>query len=108
MIIENCDPHSLDWSKMPSEKMSGEKGYTLSQTQNVGNLKICLVKYSDNYIADHWCEKGHIIHILKGELIIEYKNSTHIIKTGITHIVGDDINAHKAKSFIGATVLIVD
>jgi len=108
MVIENYNPLSIDWSKIPSEKISGEKGFTLSKTQSVGNIRIRLVEYSDNYIADHWCEKGHIIHILKGELIIEYKNSTHITKSGMTHIVGDSTNVHKARSFTGATVLIID
>ena len=25
----------------------------------------CLVEYSTGYIADHWCDKGHILFCLK-------------------------------------------
>ena len=51
-----------------------------------------MLEYSKKYAADHWCEKGHIVHMLFGELIIEYKDSP----------------AHKVRSDDGATALIID
>ena len=30
-----------------------------------------LVEYSKDYCADHWCQKGHIVHCLEGEFITE-------------------------------------
>jgi hypothetical protein len=108
MIIENYGPHSLDWNSYPSERTAGETGFMIVKTQTVGYIRIRLIEYSSGYIPDHWCDKGHIIHVISGELMIEYNNSIHILQSGMTHIIGDNTNAHKAKTFIGATVLIVD
>jgi hypothetical protein len=33
-----------------------------------------IVEYSPGYLADHWCEKGHVILCLEGELQTELKD----------------------------------
>jgi len=50
MIIENFNPHSLDWTQIPAEKILGETGFALSKIQLAGNIKIRMVEYSKDYL----------------------------------------------------------
>lgn len=109
MIIENFNPYSFNWSEINSDKVNGESGFTIIKTQIIGSIKIRMVEYSNNYCADHWCNKGHIVYVLQGQLIIEHKdNSVYTINSGMTYLVGDDSMPHKAKTIDNATVLIID
>ena len=27
-----------------------------------------MVEYSPGYLADHWCDRGHVLYVLEGEL----------------------------------------
>ena len=109
MTIKNINPTSFNWDDFVSEKFDGETGYATIKTQTIGTIKIRQVQYSINYLADHWCDKGHIVFVISGQLIIEHKDNTEIIlNSGSTYVVGDNSMAHKAKSTVGATVLIVD
>ncbi len=75
----------------------------------MGNLQIRQVRYSANYLADHWCEKGHIVHILSGEIFMEHQEAeTKILQKGMTYLVGDKRMAHRLKTFGEACVFIVD
>ena len=44
-------------------------------------MRIRLVEYSAGYLADHWCQKGHIVHCLEGEftLVSDHKESLHLL-----------------------------
>lgn len=109
MNIEKNHPTSVDWDSVPLEKIKGETGYSIIKTQTLGQIKIRQVEYSDNYIADHWCDKGHIAYVIQGELQIEHKNSTpHILTRGMSYLIGDETLSHKVKSETGATILIID
>ena len=109
MIIENINPTLFNWENIVAEKCNGANGYAIIKTQILGTIKIRHVEYSSNYLADHWCNKGHIVFVICGQLIIEHNDNTElIINSGSTYVVGDNSNAHKAKSTDGATVLIVD
>ena len=34
----------------------------------VRRLRVRLVEYSPGYVANHWCQKGHILFCVDGEL----------------------------------------
>lgn len=109
MKIENIYPTSFDWDALTAEKSNGETGYATCKTQNFGSIKLRQVEYSTNYLADHWCDKGHVVIVVKGELIIQHINQTELtINCGSTYVVGDNSMAHKTKSIVGATALIID
>lgn len=109
MKIEKHLPIALNWETIPSEKVNGETGFSEIQTQQFGSIKIRKVKYSENYMADHWCNKGHLVHLLEGELELLHEDKTSLIlKTGMTYFVGDDSLAHKAITKNGAVALIID
>ena len=109
MKLEKLLPTLVDWQDIPSDQVKGKAGFTISKLQMMGDTKIRLVEYSANYIADHWCDKGHVLFVLEGELEIHYQNETsHLVKKGMTYLVGDDSMAHMAVSKEGAKVLIID
>jgi hypothetical protein len=53
---------------------TGETGVAFWQTKQFDGLRIRMVTYSKGYLADHWCEKGHIVHCLEGEFLSELAN----------------------------------
>lgn len=109
MIIASINPTSVNWDNLVAEKIDGETGYADIKTQIFGAIKIREVEYSRNFLADHWCEKGHIVYVISGQLVLEHTDNTeHVINSGSLYVVGDNTMAHKAKSADGAKVLIVD
>lgn len=109
MTIENFLPLSFDWKDIPTEIVKGEIGHAIIKTQNIGVIQIREVEYSSGYVADHWCDKGHIVYIIQGDLIIEHKDGLiHSLKSGMSYLIGDNTLSHKLKSGNGAKVLIID
>ncbi|WP_407164891.1 DHCW motif cupin fold protein [Bradyrhizobium sp. ORS 111] len=56
-----------DWSKIEPTVHPGETGQALWRTLNIGDLRVRMVEYSPDYLADHWCDRGHVLFIVKGE-----------------------------------------
>ena len=50
-----------DWDKVPEERYDGETGYALWRTLNIEDVRVRRVEYSVGYLADHWCDRGHIL-----------------------------------------------
>lgn len=72
-------------------------------------LRIRMVEYSENYLADHWCQKGHIVHCLEGSFISELKNGEKfILSKGMTYVVSDDLSSHRSISSDCVKLLIID
>jgi hypothetical protein len=100
---------NIDWSKVPKTEHPGESGVAWWQTLQFGGLRVRLVEYSDNYKADHWCQKGHIVHCLEGEFITEQESGEEfVLKKGMTYIVSDDMSSHRSVTRNGVKLLIID
>ncbi|MBI3134368.1 MAG: DHCW motif cupin fold protein [Bacteroidetes bacterium] len=109
MTLDKFLPASFDWSTVPIEKAPGMRGMSLTKKKTIANVTVRRVEYTAEYVEDHWCDKGHVIFVLEGQLIIEHKGGTiHSLHAGMVYMVGDDSRAHKAKSKNGAVVFIVD
>ena len=57
-----------DWSTVEPTSYHGVSGTAVWRTQQFGTVRVRMVEYSPNYLADHWCKKGHILLCLEGEL----------------------------------------
>ncbi len=99
-----------DWSNVPESKHPGETGYALWRTINIGDIRIRQVEYSAGYLADHWCDRGHIFYVLEGELVSELKDGRKTTMTaGMSYQVSDHGDAaHRSSTENGAKVFIVD
>lgn len=98
-----------DWEKISEEEHKGEKGTSFWKTQNFGDIRVRIVRYSPGYVADHWCSKGHILLCLEGELLTETKDGQkHLLKPGISYQVADNEMPHTSSTKAGAKLFIVD
>ena len=99
----------IDWSVIPNNEKPGLKGNVLQQVMEYPGLKIRLVEYSSGYMADHWCQKGHIVHCLEGGFESEMENGEkYQLFKGMTYIVSDQMSSHRSNTTYGTTLLIID
>ena len=106
---KNISFQPIDWNTIPKTEYKGETGTSHWQTVQFPGLRIRLVEYSKGYMADHWCQKGHIVHCLEGEFVSELKNGEEfILKKGMTYVVTDNMSSHRSNSKEGVKVMIID
>ena len=99
-----------DWQNIPKQEHKGETGLAYWQSLQFDTIRIRMVEYSPNYLADHWCDKGHIIYCIAGEMTTTLKDGcTHILKAGMSYKTTDDkVNPHSSFSLKGCKLFIVD
>ena len=105
----NIPFQTIDWSSVPKTEHKGETGIAYWQTLQFGGLRVRIVTYSAGYLADHWCQKGHLIYCLEGDFISELDNGElfHLTK-GMSYIVTDDLSSHRSIAQNEVKLLIVD
>lgn len=100
---------TTDWSTVPRTEHKGETGLAWWRTQQFGGIRVRMVEYSPGYKADHWCDKGHILLCLEGELHTELKDGRpFILKPGMSYQVADQAEPHRSFTSQGAKLFIVD
>ena len=68
-----------------------------------------MVEYTPGYLADHWCEKGHLLLCLRGELRTElHDGRVVILRPAMGYYVADTTTPHRSTSPTGATLYIID
>jgi hypothetical protein len=100
---------AIDWGLVPRTEHKGETGTSFWRTVEIDGLRIRIVEYSAGYLADHWCQKGHVVHCLEGEFVNEQESGEKTVMTkGMTYVVSDGRSSHRSRTEHGATLLIVD
>jgi len=106
---KNIPFQTIDWNSVPKTEHVGETGIAYWQTVQFPGLRVRIVEYSKGYLADHWCQKGHIVHCLEGEFVSELQNGEPIRLTkGSTYVVSDDLSSHRSVTKDGVKLLIID
>ncbi len=109
MKIEAVPFANIVWSEQPQSESRGETGTTISRAVQSGELRVRLVEFSPGYCADHWCPKGHVVFVLEGSLTSDLEDGrTFTTSAGNCFVVGDNDGRHRARTDLGAKVLIVD
>ena len=109
MQLNNIPFGTTDWSNIAATEHKGITGVAHWRTQQFDNIRVRMVQYSADYLADHWCSKGHILLCLSGELTTELDDGrTFILKAGMSYQVADNAEAHRSSTVGGATLFIVD
>ena len=99
----------INWDIIPKEEHTGTTGISYWQTLETGGVRIRTVEYSAGYLADHWCQKGHIVHCLSGSFLTEMENGDKfLLNAGMSYIVSDGKSSHRSFSENGVKLLIVD
>jgi len=100
---------ATDWSAIEPTEHAGDTGKAIWRTRQFGDIRVRLVDYTPGYLADHWCEKGHILMCLEGELDTELKDGRRfVLKPGMSYQVADNAEPHRSRTATGAKLFIVD
>ena len=101
---------TINWAEVEPTRHEGEQGHALWRTFNMGDARIRVVEYSPGYVADHWCDRGHILYVLEGALETELKDGrTFTLTPGMSYQVSDFGDAaHTSRTTTGAKLFIVD
>jgi len=98
-----------NWSEIEQTEHQGERGLAFWRTQYVGSIRVRMVEYTPGYISDHWCQKGHIVLCLDGELETELHNGRRFkLAPGMSYQFADDAEPHRSSTDVGARLFIVD
>jgi len=109
MQMLNIPFGTTNWSEIERTEHAGERGTAYWRTQQFGDIRVRMVEYTPGYLADHWCEKGHILLCIEGELVTELADGRKFILTPATsYQVADKAEAHRSSTDIGAKLFIVD
>ena len=129
MNISDISFGTTDWSTVERSEHPGSTGSATCRTRQFGAIRVRMVEYSAGYLADHCCEKGHILLCLQGELLTElqdgrrftlgpgmslpgrpkgsYRSAQHEGHP-VSYQVADQAEAHRSSTRTGATLFIVD
>jgi hypothetical protein len=109
MTTANINFQIIDWSGIEKTIHLGESGSATWQTLQFPGLRIRLVEYSPGYLADHWCQKGHIVHCIEGQFVSELQSGEEFeLTAGMSYIVSDDLSSHRSLTKDGVKLLIID
>lgn len=98
-----------DWNQLTPTVYKGETGEALWKSWDQDGLRIRMVEYSPEYKADHWCEKGHLLFVLEGEMVTELSDGRKFeMKAGTSYQVSDELSSHRSYTKTGAKLLIID
>ncbi|HEY6458756.1 MAG TPA: DHCW motif cupin fold protein [Polyangiaceae bacterium] len=101
--------HAVDWTAIAPTTHAGDPGLATWRTHEHGELRARIVAYSPGYVADHWCQKGHVVFVLEGEIVTELRDGrSFAAHAGQGYVVGDADGAHRSRSEHGARLFIVD
>jgi quercetin dioxygenase-like cupin family protein len=109
MTQQNIPFQIVDWTKIGDTEHKGHTGSAFWKTLQLPGLRIRVVTYSRGYLADHWCQKGHIVHCLEGELTTEHESGErYVLKAGMTYVVSDNLSSHRSIAEREVRLLIID
>lgn len=109
MNITDLPFGTTNWAEIERSEHTGDTGVAYWKTQNFGNIRVRMVEYSKDYLADHWCSKGHILFCIEGELETELEDGrTFTLTPGMSYQVADNAEAHRSSTKIGAKLFVVD
>ena len=109
MRLTDIPFQTTDWAALAATRHPGAPGTATWRTKQHGDVRVRMVEYSPGYAADHWCDKGHILLVLEGELRTELKDGRAVVlKPGMSYEVADGATPHRSTTATGARLFIVD
>ncbi len=109
MILPSFPFQLIDWTSIKKEEHKGVTGKAYWQIMMMNDTRIRIVEYSAGYVADHWCNKGHIIYCIEGQMETELADGRKCMLTkGMSYQLGDNNEAHRTSTKDGCRLFIVD
>jgi len=109
MQQSNIPFQTVKWDEIEKTIHPGTTGTAWWQTLQFDGLRVRVVEYSPGYLADHWCQKGHVIYCLEGDSTVELETGEiYKLSAGMSYIVSDNLSSHRSVTENGVKLLIVD
>lgn len=109
MIITDVPFNTMDWSQVSPTEHAGIEGVAYWRTLEIGNIRVRMVEYTAGYVADHWCNRGHVLLVLEGELDTLLEDGREFkLTAGMSYQVADEAEPHRSSTVTGAKLFIVD
>ena len=109
MKLDDIPFSTTDWAAVETTEHRGETGTAVWRTRRFGQVRVRMVDYPAGYRADHWCEKGHIVLCVTGELHTELADGrVFVLAAGMSYQVADGAEPHRSFAPRGARLFIVD
>jgi len=109
MQIKDVPFCTIEWAAVAPTVHAGAQGTATWRTFEAGNIRVRMVDYSPGYVADHWCERGHVLFVLEGELETELSDGRRfVLSAGMSYQVADGASSHRSSTVGGARLFIVD
>ncbi|MBM3533609.1 MAG: hypothetical protein FJX60_11305 [Alphaproteobacteria bacterium] len=109
MKMSDIPFQTVDWSTVERSEHKGDAGKAFWRTRHFGEIRVRMVEYTPGYVADHWCEKGHVLLVLEGQLDTELADGRRFTLTpGSSYQVADGAEPHRSSTEVGAKLFIVD
>jgi hypothetical protein len=109
MQINDIPFGTTDWTGVEATTHKGDSGTATWRTRQFGDIRVRLVEYSPGYVADHWCQKGHIIFCVDGEMDTDLADGRSFrLSTGMSYQVADGAEPHRSRTQKGVRLFIVD
>ena len=109
MVLSDIPFGTTDWSKIDQTQHAGTTGMATWRTSKFGDIRVRMVDYTPGYLADHWCEKGHILLCLEGSLTTELADGrVFVLNPGMSYQVADGAEPHRSHTDVGARLFVVD
>lgn len=109
MHLRDIPFQTVDWDTIAPTEHAGETGVAYWRTRVFGDVRVRIVEYSPGYLADHWCQKGHILLCLEGELRTQLRDGREVVLTpGMSYQVADGAEPHRSCTTTGAKLFVVD
>ena len=103
MQIGNIPFGTTDWSAIEPTTHMGDAGVRPGAPASSATSACGLVEYSPGYLADHWCQKGHILFCVDGELGTDLADGRSFTLTpGMSYQVADGAEPHRSHTAKGA------
>jgi hypothetical protein len=109
MKLEGIPFRPCDWTSTPPTSHAGDPGAATWRTIVAGNVRTRIVEYAPGYVADHWCDRGHVVFVISGEVVTELRDGRAFeARAGQGYVVSDGDGGHRSRSSSGARLFIVD
>ena len=101
---------TADFDAIPPAIERGESGESVSRTSERDGLRLRRVEYGPGYVADHWCDRGHVVFVIQGTIEVELRDGrTFTLNANMSFAVSDHGNSsHRIKTSEGGAAFIVD
>ena len=104
---------TTNWAEVERTEHKGETGLAYWRTRFFGEepnqIRVRMVEYTPGYLADHWCQRGHILYVVEGELETELEGGGSVtLRPGMSYEVSDGRSSHRSGTKTGAKLFIVD